>query len=208
MAAQTLSRIRGPSAPSPAYALCRARRFVDKVFTDPKSELTGRDMYEKIPPFPRIERPPSPCQRSGQQGTDQRCGACVGVPRPSRGSEPRTVEGQLRPWRGQRAAVRLADEAGVKNCVVAASRRAAAILEPTSEEVSTADCRAYAVRVLASALEACSPEMEASRLASSEASAAADATPRRALATLVSTSSGVILAAMSRECWSTTVLRP
>ena len=32
--------------------------------------------------------------------------------------------------------------------------------------------------------------------------------PRRALATLVSTSSGVILAAMSRECWPTTVLRP
>ena len=28
MAAQTLSRIRDPSAPSPAYALCRARRFV------------------------------------------------------------------------------------------------------------------------------------------------------------------------------------
>ena len=112
MAAQTLSRIRDPSAPSPAYALCRARRFVAireidkcepirqqlyKVFTDPKSELTGRDVYEKIqapvPPIPRIERPPSPCQRSGQQGTDQRCGACVGVPRPSRGSEPRTVEG-------------------------------------------------------------------------------------------------------------------
>ena len=54
MAAQTLSRIRDPS---PAYALCRARRFVAireidkcepirqqlcKVFTDPKSELTGR----------------------------------------------------------------------------------------------------------------------------------------------------------------------
>ena len=50
--------------------------------------------------------------------------------------------------------------------------------------------------------------MEASRLASSEASAAAVTAPRRALATLVSTSSGVILAAMSRECWSTTVLRP
>ena len=48
----------------------------------------------------------------------------------------------------------------------------------------------------------------ASRLASSEASAAAVTAPRRALATLVSTSSGVILAAMSRECWSTTVLRP
>ena len=40
--------------------------------------------------------------------------------------------------------------------------------------------------------------MEASRLASSEASAAAVTAPRRALATLVSTSSGVILAAMSR----------
>ena len=66
MAAQTLSRIRDPSAPSPAYALCRARRFVAireidkcepirqqlyKVFTDPKSELTGRDMYEKMVQF-------------------------------------------------------------------------------------------------------------------------------------------------------------
>ena len=91
--------------------------------------------------------------------------------------------------------------------MVTAFRRAAAILEPTSEEVSTVDCRAYAVRALASALER-SPEMEASLLASSEASAAAVTAPRRALATLVSTSSGVILAAMSRECWSTTVLRP
>ena len=79
---------------------------------------------------------------------------------------------------GQRAGVRFADKGGVKN-------------------------RAYAVRALASAL-AYSPEMEASRLASSEASAAADTTPRRALATLVSTSSSVILAAMSRECWPTT----
>ena len=52
------------------------------------------------------------------------------------------------------------------------------------------------------------PEMVASLLASSEASAAAVTAPRRALTTLVSTSSGVILAAMSRECWSTTVLRP
>ena len=93
--------------------------------------------------------------------------------------------------------------------MVTAPRRAAAILlESTSEEVSTADSRAYAVSALASALEACSPEMEASRLASSEASAAAVTAPRRALATLVSTSSGVILAALSRECWSTTVLRP
>ena len=56
--------------------------------------------------------------------------------------------------------------------VVTAFRRAAAILESTSEEVSTVDCRAYVVRALASALEACSPEMEASLLASSEASAA------------------------------------
>ena len=63
VAAQTLSRIRDPSAPSPAYALCRARRFVAvrqidrseplrqqlyKVFTDPKSEMQGRDVYEKM----------------------------------------------------------------------------------------------------------------------------------------------------------------
>ena len=89
--------------------------------------------------------------------------------------------------------------AASRAAVVTASRRAAAILESTSEEVSTADS-------LASALEACSPEMEASLLASLEASAAAVTAPRRALATLVSTSSGVILAAMSRECWSTTVL--
>ena len=85
--------------------------------------------------------------------------------------------------------------AASRAAVVTAFRRAAAILESTSEEVSTVDCRAYTVSALASALEACSPE----------ASAAA---PRRALATLVSTSSGVILAAMSRECWSTTLLRP
>ena len=41
--------------------------------------------------------------------------------------------------------------------------------------------------------------LERSLLASSEASAAAVTAPRRALATLVSTSSGVILAAMSRS---------
>ena len=98
--------------------------------------------------------------------------------------------------------------AASRAAVVTASRRAAAILESTAEEVSTVDCRAYAVSALASALEACSPEMEASLLASSEASAAAVTARRRALATLVSTSSGVILAAMSRERWSTTALRP
>ena len=70
-----------------------------------------------------------------------------------------------------------------------APKRAAAILESTYGRQQGVSSRA-----LASALEACSPEMEAS--------------PRRALATLVSTSSGVILAAMSKECWSTTVLRP
>ena len=80
-----------------------------------------------------------------------------------------------------------------------APRRAAAILESTSEEVSTADCRA-----LASALEACSPEMVASLLGGQRRGGDGP----QALATLVSTSSGVILAAMSRECWSTTVLRP
>ena len=59
--------------------------------------------------------------------------------------------------------------AASRAAAVTASRRAAAILESTSEEVSTLDCRAYAVSALASALEACSPEMEASLLASSEA---------------------------------------
>ena len=72
---------------------------------------------------------------------------------------------------GQRAGVRLAGEGGVQG------RRGDCAHESTSEEVSTADCRAYAVRALASALEACSPEMVASRLASSEASAAAVTAP-------------------------------
>ena len=60
--ASTLSKIRDPNAPSPAYALCRARRFVAvreidkcdpirqqiyKTITDPNSVLTGRDVYEK-----------------------------------------------------------------------------------------------------------------------------------------------------------------
>ena len=61
--ASTFSKIRDPNAPSPVYALCRARRFVSirevdgsetmrlqvyKKFTDPISELSGRDLYEKI----------------------------------------------------------------------------------------------------------------------------------------------------------------
>ena len=58
--------------------------------------------------------------------------------------------------------------AASRAAVVTAPRRAVEIFESTSKEVSTADCRAYAVRALASALEACSPEMV---LASSEASA-------------------------------------
>ena len=110
MAAQTLSRIRDPSAPSPAYAMCRARRFVAireidkckpirqqlyKVFTDPKSELTGRDMYEKMVQFkPQFllflaSNDPQPLSTIWPTGN----GARVGVPRPSRGSETRTVEG-------------------------------------------------------------------------------------------------------------------
>ena len=76
--------------------------------------------------------------------------------------------------------------AASRAAVVTAPRRAVEIFESTIEEVSTADCRAYAVRALASALEACSPEMEASLLASmeasllasSEASAAAVTAPR------------------------------
>ena len=111
-------------------------------------------------------------------------------------SNPSTVE--------SRAASALAS--ALPRRAASRARRAVEIFESTSEEVLTAESRAYAVRALASALEACSPV--ASLLASSEASAAAVTAPRRALATLVSTSSGVILAAMSRECWSTTVLRP
>ncbi|CAE7265774.1 unnamed protein product, partial [Symbiodinium sp. CCMP2456] len=60
--ASTLSKIRDPNAPSPAYALLRARRFVAvreidkcdpirqqiyKTVTDPNSVLSGRDVYEK-----------------------------------------------------------------------------------------------------------------------------------------------------------------
>ena len=60
--------------------------------------------------------------------------------------------------RGQRAGVRLAEEGGVQG------RRLGGPLLSLS-------CRAYAVSALAFALEACSPEMEASLLASSEASA-------------------------------------
>ena len=79
------------------------------------------------------------------------------------------------PWRVGRPALAsaLPTRAASRTAVVTASRRAAAILESTSQKVSTADNRAYAV---------------------------GGPTPRRALATLVSTSSGVILAAMSREC--------
>ena len=76
------------------------------------------------------------------------------------------------PWRAGLAsalASALLRRAASRAAVVTASRRAAAILESTTEEVSTVDCRAQAVRALASALQACSPEMEASRLASLEA---------------------------------------
>ena len=113
-------------------------------------------------------------------------------------SNPSTVESRA----ASALASALPARAASRAAVVTAPRRAVEIFEST-EEVSTAESRAYAVSALASALE-----MVASLLASSEASAAAVTAPRRALATLVSTSSGVILAAMSRECWSTTVLRP
>ena len=55
------------------------------------------------------------------------------------------------------------------------------------------DGREQGVRCQGAGVRLGGPKMEASGLASSEASAAA-AAPRRALATLVSTSSGVILA--------------
>ena len=88
--ASTFSKIRDPNAPSPVYALCRARRFVSirevdgsetmrlqvyKKFTDPISELSGRDLYEKIvgtsrsswrfspPTSPHRSCPTTPCDR-------------------------------------------------------------------------------------------------------------------------------------------------
>ena len=93
-------------------------------------------------------------------------------------SNPSTVESR----EASAPASALPRRAASGAAVVTASRRAAAILESTTEEVSTVDCRAYAVSALASALEACSPEMEVSLLASLEASAAAVTAPRRALA--------------------------
>ena len=65
------------------------------------------------------------------------------------------------PWRAGRPACWRPPRAASRAAVVTAPRRAAAILESTSEEVSTADSGAYAVSALPSALEACRPEMEA-----------------------------------------------
>jgi hypothetical protein len=63
IAAEALTHVRDPNAPSPVFALCRARRFVAirevdtavqfqlqvyKRFTDPLSMLSGRDLYEKL----------------------------------------------------------------------------------------------------------------------------------------------------------------
>ena len=112
---------------------------------------------------------------------------------------------------GQRAGVRLAKEGRVQGCRGDGVQESGRDLRAHRRKVSTADCRAYAVRALASALEACSPEMEASLLASLEASAAAVTAPRRALATLVSTSmftyvfaDAVVQLASAKElsaCW-------
>ena len=67
-------------------------------------------------------------------------------------SSPSTVESR----EASALASALPRRAASRAAVVTAFRRA----ESTSEEVSTVDCRAYAVSALASALEACSPEME------------------------------------------------
>ena len=88
-------------------------------------------------------------------------------------SNPSTVESRA----ASALAFVLPRRAASRAAVVTAPRRAVEIFESTSEEVSTAESRAYAVRALASALEACSPEMVASLLASSEASAAAVTAP-------------------------------
>ena len=70
-------------------------------------------------------------------------------------SNPSTVESRA----ASALASALPRRAASRAAVVTAPKRAVAILESTSEEVSTADSGAYAVRALASALEACSPEM-------------------------------------------------
>ncbi|CAE7240950.1 unnamed protein product [Symbiodinium sp. CCMP2592] len=66
IAAETLVKVRDPNAPTPMYAMVRARRFVAvrevdaaenlrlqtyKTFTDPNTELSGRDLYEKLVRF-------------------------------------------------------------------------------------------------------------------------------------------------------------
>ena len=84
------------------------------------------------------------------------------------------------PWKAGRPA-RLRSPAS-RAAVVTASSRAAAIFESTSECRLRCVCGQGAGVCLGGP---CSPEMEASRLASS-------LTPRRALATLVSTSSGQV----------------
>ena len=85
--ASTFSKIRDPNAPSPVYALCRARRFVSirevdgsetmrlqvcKKFTDPISELSGRDLYEKIVRYNaalvRLRRATEDCHRGAHLG--------------------------------------------------------------------------------------------------------------------------------------------
>ena len=111
---------------------------------------------------------------------------------------------------GQRAGVRLAEEGGVQG------RRGDGVQEGRCylrvHHRGSVDGRLQGVRGQRAGvrLGGLQPR-EASLLASSEASAAAVTAPRRALATLVSTSSGVILAAMSREwpawrCWPRLVL--
>ena len=106
---------------------------------------------------------------------------------------------------GQRAGVRLPRRAASRAAVVTASRRAAAILESTSEEVSTVDCRAYAVSALASAggLQPRDGGVPACELGGQRRGGDG---PQESVGHL-----GVHLQrrdAMSKECWSTTVLRP
>ena len=86
---------------------------------------------------------------------------------------------------GQRAGVRLAEEGRVQGCRGDSAQESGQ--DPT------------AGRTLSVCLGGLQPRDGG--VSARKASAAA-------VATLVSTSSSVILAAMSRECWSTTVLRP
>ena len=111
------------------------------------------------------------------------------------------------PHRGKHVCVRLAGEGGVEGCRGHGVQEGGCNLRVHLR--GSVDGRLQCVRgqgagVRLGGLQARDGGVSACELGG-QLSGGHDA---QALASLVSTSSGVILAAMSRECWSTTVLRP